>query len=256
MAGAFASYEIIASAVISVIRGYIPSQRQCPSPVDTFARAGYDDAQMSAFWKGFRNNFFAGLLVVVPAAASVLILLGLFNWITDFMLPETLRTQLLTPLYRIGALILFVAFTALTGWVARLVMGKRMIALGEEMIGRVPLLNKTYGFMKEISHTLLAGRRTMFQRVVLVQFPRAGIYSIGFVTSETAGEAQAKTDEMVINVFVPTTPNPTSGFLILVPREQLIDLDMTVAEGMKMVISGGAVVPPYTATTQQPTIPS
>jgi uncharacterized membrane protein len=110
--------------------------------------------------------------------------------------------------------------------------------------------------MKEISQTLLASKRTMFQRVVLVQFPRPGIYSIGFVTSETAGEAQAKTKEIVINVFVPTTPNPTSGFLILVPREQLIDLEMTVGEGMKMVISGGAVVPPYTAKTQQPTMPS
>jgi uncharacterized membrane protein len=96
----------------------------------------------------------------------------------------------------------------------------------------------------------------MFRRVVLVQFPRPGIYSIGFVTSEAAGEAQAKTRETVINVFVPTTPNPTSGFLILVPRPQLIDLDMTVAEGMKLVISGGVVVPPYTARTEQPTIPA
>jgi uncharacterized membrane protein len=110
--------------------------------------------------------------------------------------------------------------------------------------------------MKEISHTLLAGQRTMFQRVVLVQFPRPGIYSIGFVTSETEGEVQVRTRETVINVFVPTTPNPTSGFLILVPREQLIELDMTVADGMKMVISGGAVVPPYTAKTKQPATPA
>jgi uncharacterized membrane protein len=211
---------------------------------------------MSDRWKGLRNSFFAGLLVVVPAAASVLILLSVFNWITNFMLPESLRTQLLTPLYRIGALILFVAFTTFTGWITRLVLGKRMIAFGEEMIGRVPVLNKTYGFMKEISQTLLSGRKTMFQRVVLVQFPRSGIYSIGFVTSEAAGEAQEKTRETVINVFVPTTPNPTSGFLILVPREQLIGLDMSVAEGMKLVISGGAVVPPHTARTQQPTMPA
>ncbi|MGD0649593.1 MAG: DUF502 domain-containing protein [Verrucomicrobiia bacterium] len=211
---------------------------------------------MSTLWKSFRNSFFAGLVVVVPAAASVLIVLGLFTWITNFMLPESLRTQFLTPLYRIGALIVFVVLTTLVGWVTRLVVGKRMVALGEDMIRRVPLLNKTYGFMKEISQTMLAGKRTMFQRVVLVQFPRPGIYSIGFVTSETEGEAQAKTKETVIYVFVPTTPNPTSGFLVLVPRPQLIDLDMTVAEGMKMVISGGAVVPPYTAKTQQPTMPS
>jgi uncharacterized membrane protein len=204
---------------------------------------------MSEAWKSLRNSFFAGLLVVLPAAASVLILVKIFTWVTDFMLTESLRTQMLTPLYRIIALVTFIVFTALVGWVTRLMAGKRMVALGENIIGCVPLLNKTYGFMKEISQTLLTSKRTMFQRVVLVQFPRAGVYSVGFVTSETEGEAQEKTKETVINVFVPTTPNPTSGFLILVPREQLISLDMTVAEGMKLVISGGAVVPPFKTTS-------
>ena len=207
---------------------------------------------MSETWKNLRNSFFAGLLVVVPVAASVLILIGVFTWVTDFMLPEPLRRQMLTPLYRIIALVVFVAFTMGVGWITRLVVGKRMVSATEAIIGRVPLLNKTYGFMKEISQTLLSGRKTMFQRVVLVEFPRPGIYSIGFVTSETEGEAQAKTKETVINVFVPTTPNPTSGFLVLVPRGQLIDLGMSVAEGMKLVISGGAVVPPFTPAGQPP----
>lgn len=211
---------------------------------------------MSEMWKNLRNSFFAGLLVVVPVAASLLILLGIFTWVTDFMLPDALRQQMLTPLYRILALILFVGFTTAIGWVTRLVVGKRMITATETIIGRVPLMNKTYGFMKEISQTLLSGRKTMFQRVVLVEFPRPGVYSIGFVTSETGGEAQAKTRETVINVFVPTTPNPTSGFLILVPRAQLIELEMTVAEGMKMVISGGAVVPPYPAQPNRPVAPA
>ena len=108
--------------------------------------------------------------------------------------------------------------------------------------------------MKDVSQTILSGKKTMFQRVVLVEFPRPGIYSFGFVTGETKGEAQEKIRETVINVFVPTTPNPTSGFLLLVPREQLIELDMTVAEGLKMVISGGTVVPPYPTGTQQPLV--
>src|SRR5271169_589633 len=162
------------------------------------------------------------------------------------MLPDSLRQQMLTPLYRIIALVLFVAFTIFVGRITRLVVGKRIVSGTESLITHVPLLNKTYGFMKEISQTLLSGRKTMFQRVVLVEFPRTGVYSIGFVTSESGGEVQEKTSETVINVFVPTTPNPTSGFLILVPRGQLVDLTMTVAEGMKMVISGGAVVPSYT----------
>ena len=210
---------------------------------------------MNETWKDLRNSFFAGLLVVVPVAASVLILIGIFTWVTDFMLPDALRQQMLTPLYRVVALILFVALTTAVGRVTRLVVGKRMVTATESIITRVPLLNKTYGFMKEISQTLLSGKKTMFQRVVLVEFPRTGVYSIGFVTSPTEGEIQEKTGEEVINVFVPTTPNPTSGFLILVPRGQLIDLKMTVAEGMKLVISGGTVVPPYTPQMQQPALP-
>lgn len=199
---------------------------------------------MSERWRNLRNSFFAGLLVVVPLAASVLILVGLFTWITDFMLPPALRDKMLTPLYRVIALVAFVVLTTVVGWVTRLVLGRKLIVGVEALIARVPVLNRTYGFMKEISQTLLSGRKTMFRRVVLVEFPRPGIYSIGFVTSETGGEAQVKTKETVVNVFVPTTPNPTSGFLVLVPREQLVELEMSVGDGMKMVISGGAVVPP------------
>ncbi len=190
-----------------------------------------------------RKSFFAGLLVVLPVAASVLILIGLFTWVTDFMLPPVLQDKMLTPVYRVAAFVLFVGFTILVGWVTRLVIGKRMVSLSEEIIGRVPVLNRTYGFIKEISQTFLGGRKTMFQRVVLVEFPKEGMYAIGFVTSETGGEAQAKTKEQVVNVFVPTTPNPTSGFLLLVPQEKVIALEMSVGDGMKMVISGGSVVP-------------
>jgi uncharacterized membrane protein len=210
---------------------------------------------MSETWKSIRNSFFAGLLVIMPLAGSILILLSLFTWITDFMLPEPLRKQMLTPLYRIIALLAFIAFTTLVGWIARLVIGKRLIALGEAIIARVPLLNKTYIFIKEISHTLFSGRKTMFQRVVLVEYPRAGVFTIGFVTSEAVGETQAKTPERVINVFFPTTPNPTSGWLALVPHSQVTDLDMSVADGMRLIVSGGAVVPPFTPKTPPSTVP-
>jgi uncharacterized membrane protein len=149
----------------------------------------------------------------------------------------------------------FVALTTGVGWVTRLMVGRRAVAMTEAIITRVPLFNKIYGFMKEISHTLLSGQKTMFQRVVLVEYPRPGVYAIGFVTSETGGEAQAATNETVLNVFIPTTPNPTSGFLALVPRQQVIEMKMSVAEGMKLVISGGTVVPPYTPATQPPVSP-
>jgi uncharacterized membrane protein len=212
---------------------------------------GYVVATMSQMWKDLRNSFFAGLLVVVPVAASVLILLGIFTWVTDFMLPDALRQQMFTPLYRIIVLVAFILFTTVVGWITRHVIGKRMVSATESIIGRVPLLNKTYGFMREISQTLLSGRKTMFQRVVLVEFPRPGVYAIGFVTEQTQGEVQQRTSEAVISVFVPATPNPTSGFLLFVPREQVVDLTMTVAEGMKMVISCGTVVPSYAPLTHQ-----
>jgi uncharacterized membrane protein len=180
----------------------------------------------------------------------VLILLFVFTWMTDFMLPDALRQQMLTPLYRIIAAVLFVVFTIFVGRVTRLVAGKRMVSATESLITHVPLLNKTYGFMKEISQTVLSGKKTMFKRVVLVEFPRAGMYTIGFVTNETGGEIQGKMRETVSSVFVPAAPNPTSGILLFIPHGELINLEMTVAEGMKMVISCGSVEPLYTPKTR------
>jgi len=200
---------------------------------------------MNDRWRSLRNSFFAGLLVVVPLAGSVFLVLWLFTFVTDFLLPASLRTEVWTPLYRLAALLAFVVLTTAMGWITRLVIGRRLVAVIERLIDRVPLFNKTYGFVKEISHTVLTGQKTMFQRVVLVEFPRPGMWAVGFVTSEATGEPQIRTREQVINAFIPTTPNPTSGFLVLVPRDQVIELDMSVAEGMKMVISAGSVVPPY-----------
>lgn len=196
-------------------------------------------------WRTLRKSFFAGLVVVVPLAASVVILLALFNWVTDFLLPRSLLGHTNAFLYRIIALAVFVFLVTAIGWVTRLVVGRRIVTLAEQAVARVPLLNRIYGFVKNVSNTMFSGKKSAFERVVLVEFPRPGVYSIGFVTNETQGEAQALTQETVVNVFVPTTPNPTSGFLILVPRKQIIEMKMSVADGMKMVISGGAVTPTY-----------
>jgi uncharacterized membrane protein len=198
---------------------------------------------MSEQWKYFRNSFFTGLLVVLPLGASV----GLIWWVVK-LVTAWLPANYDSPLWRVAAVLFLIVVTVLVGILTRKVAGKRLVAWGEDLIRLTPLLNKIYPFMKEISHTMLSGQKTMFQRVVLVEFPRVGCYSIGFITSETGGEAQVKTKENVVNVFVPTTPNPTSGFLMLVPREQVTDMEMSVTEGMKMVISGGAVVPPYRPT--------
>ena len=205
---------------------------------------------MSTFWKSARKSFLAGLVVVGPIAASVIVLLWLFNWLTNFLLPEFIRKQierLPYPefLFRLVALLSCVVFVTFVGWVTRRVVGQQAYAVVESLLGRVPLLNRIYGFMKDVSQTMLAGKKTVFQRVVLVEYPRAGIWSLGFVTNEHSGEAEARLRKNLVSVFFPTTPNPTSGWLALIPRDQTIDLDMGVAEALKMIISGGTIVPPH-----------
>jgi uncharacterized membrane protein len=203
---------------------------------------------MKQLWEGLRNSFFAGLLVVVPVAASVLILIWLFTGVTNFLLPASLREQMWGPLYRLVALVVFVVLTMAVGWATRRMAGKRALTMAEAVIAPVPLLNKTYGFVKEVSHTAFAGQKTMFQRVVLVEYPRPGAYTIAFATTEARGEARERTGSELVSVILPTPPNPTTGYLALFPREQVVDLEMNVADAMKMSFSAGAVVPLDPAT--------
>jgi len=111
----------------------------------------------------------------------------------------------------------------------------------EKRVLRIPMVGWVYGGMKDMSHAFLGQTKGIFTRVVLIEFPHKGIYAIGFVTSEGRGEVQDRTADKVINVFVPTTPNPTSGFLLLVPEKDIISLNMSIDEGLRMVISGGIV---------------
>jgi uncharacterized membrane protein len=191
-------------------------------------------------WIRLRRSFFAGLVVVLPLILSVVVLGWAFNWLTGW-LPLNYRT----PLYRLATLILLLVAITATGWVTRLMIGKKIHWAAEQVIHRVPVLNKVYAFFKEVSVALLGGKTMIFSRVVLIEYPKEGTFAMGFVTSETQGEIQTKTHGEVINVFLPTTPNPTSGFLLFVPREETIPLEMTVAEGMKLVVSGGSLVPVY-----------
>ncbi len=200
---------------------------------------------MKEIWKEIRRSFFAGLLVVVPGAVSIGVLWWVFATVTNWLLPAALRTHEQTLLYRVVAVAIFALLMTSVGWVTRLVVGKQVVAALEKVISRVPLLNKTYGFMKEISDTMLAGQKTIFERVVLVEYPRPGIYTLAFATAETGGEPCARTGNALVSVFLPTPPNPTTGYLALFPRQRVIDLEMSVSDAMKMSFSGGAVVPPY-----------
>jgi uncharacterized membrane protein len=204
----------------------------------------------------WRANFLAGLAVLLPAVLTLAVVKWLFGTIasiTDlllFFLPDSLTHEDAGrgPMFwywSLAAFALAVLLASLAGWLARYYIGKRMIAWLDAAMLRVPLLNKIYGTIKQVNEAFSTGKKTSFKTVVLVEFPRPGIYSIGFITSEQHEEVQAKTKEKVVCVFVPTTPNPTSGFLILVPEDKVIKLEMSVAEGIKYIISLGSVAPEY-----------
>ena len=206
----------------------------------------------------WRANFFAGLAVVLPAVVSISILVLLFGTvanITDtllFFLPRswTHKAGGDGPIYwywSCAALLWAILLTSLIGRFARYYMGQRLIELMDLTLLRVPLLNKIYSTLKQVNEAFSPHNKSAFRQVVMIEFPRAGMHSIGFITSEQNSEIQAKTAEKVVGVFVPTTPNPTSGFLVLVPEHSVTRLDMSVADGIKFIISLGAVAPEFAA---------
>lgn len=219
----------------------------------------------------WRANFLTGLAVVLPAVISLAVVKWLFGTIasiTDlllFFLPKHVTHEdLFTPgdgkgpmfwYWSFAAFAVAILLVSIVGLLARYYIGKRMIAWLDGTLLRVPLLNKIYGAIKQVNEAFTSGKKTAFKTVVLVEFPREGMHSIGFITSEQHEEVQMKTQEKVVCVFVPTTPNPTSGFLVLVPEDKVTKLDMSVADGIKYIISLGAVSPEYApATPAQPAV--
>jgi len=189
-----------------------------------------------------RRYLITGIVVIAPAAITVWILWNLFAVIDRSA--KALLGQAVADVPGVGFVIFF-AVIILVGIFATNIIGKRMISFGERIMTRIPLANRIYKAVQQISTAFLGSNRSIFQKVVLIEYPRKGIYSLGFMTAEGEGEVQRKTARDVACVFVPTTPNPTSGMLVFVPNEQLIHLDMTSEDGLKLVVSGGVVVPPY-----------
>jgi len=147
--------------------------------------------------------------------------------------------------WSLTALALAVVLIGLVGLLARNYFGKRIIQWVDSALLRVPLLNKIYGATKQVNDAFSSTNKTAFRTVVLVEFPRAGVYSIGFITSEPDLEVQSKIEAKIVCVFVPATPNPTSGFLLLVPEDKVIKLEMSVPDGIKYIISLGSILPEY-----------
>ena len=204
-----------------------------PGPID-------DSAQGRTLGARLRGYFFAGLLVAAPLTVTI----GVALWFVDFVDSRVLPSSFRIP----GAgLIIVLASLTLIGWVTSGVLGRMIHTAGDRVMSRIPILRSVYAATKQIFETVLAKRSAAFREVALFEYPRRGIWSTGFLTGTTAGEVQQRTQEETVNVFLPTTPNPTSGYLLFVPRKDLIILDMTVEDGIKMVVSGGIVTPPFQA---------
>jgi uncharacterized membrane protein len=208
-----------------------------------------------------QTNFFAGLAVVLPAVISIAVVVWLFGTVSNitdkllFVVPR--QWKYVNTLggdihwyWSLAALALAVGLVALVGRLARHYIGKKLIEAGDALLLRVPLLNKIYGTIKQVKEAF-AGHQSAFQQAVLVEFPRPGLYSLGFVTSDQRNEVQVKTPDPVWSVFIPTTPNPTTGFLVFASEQELIRLDMSVADAIKSIISLGAVAPVYSVEPTQ-----
>ena len=148
------------------------------------------------------------------------------------------------PLQLLSLLIVFLIITAL-GYFSRIFIGQLLLKFFERILTRLPLISQVYNTVKQLVDTFSQQKKAVFQEVVMIEYPRKGIYAIGFLTNQAKGEVQSLTGEQLVNVFVPTTPNPTSGFLLMIPKKEVIPMQMSVGDGMKTIISGGAVTPPF-----------
>lgn len=204
--------------------------------------------QKGRFRRHMRGYFLAGVLVTAPIGITFYISWLLIRWV------DSQVTPLLPPAYNpetylpfaipgLGLVIVFIVLTFI-GWSTAGLLGRLWTRLSEHFLRRMPVIRSVYAAVKQIIETILKQQSNAFREVVLFEYPRRGSWALGFITGQTQGEVQNLTTDDVVNVFLPTTPNPTSGYLLFIPKKELVILDMTVEEGIKMVVSGGIVTPP------------
>ncbi|MEM6462356.1 MAG: DUF502 domain-containing protein [Pseudomonadota bacterium] len=204
-----------------------------------------------------RNYFLTGLIVCAPVAITAYLTWSFIGWVDGWVkpyLPAVYNPDNYLPFSIPGfGLVTALIFITLVGFLTANIIGRTIIAYGESILNRMPLIRGIYKGLKQIFQTVLAEQNNTFNKAGLIEYPRKGVWSIVFLATDTKGEVDARLAEngnQTMSVFLPTTPNPTSGFLLFVPREEIIVLDMTVEEAAKMVISAGLVAPEYRAKTE------
>jgi uncharacterized membrane protein len=211
---------------------------------------------------GLRNNFIAGLVVIAPIGLTLWLIWTVVGWVDSFVWPfvpdayqpEQLLNRILGRMpmddnwkevnVRGIGVVIFLVFTMLVGWMGKGLIGRSFLRWGEGLVARMPVVRSIYNAVKQIAETVFAQSETSFDKACMIEYPRKGIWAIGFISTATKGELldKANTGPMT-SVFLPTTPNPTSGFLLLVPTKDIIELDMSVEDAAKLVISAGLVYP-------------
>ena len=210
------------------------------------------------WYSGLRNSFLTGIVVIAPVGLTVWLIWTVIGWVDGFVLPfvpdsyqpEALIKRVLGPETEVNirglGVIFFLFFTTLIGWLAKGLIGRSMIRYGETLVHRMPVVRSIYSGVKQIAETVFAQQERSFEKACMIQYPRRGIWAIGFISTVARGEVaeRAGDGDQLISVFVPTTPNPTSGFLLFFPKSDIIELDMSIEDAAKLVISAGLVYPP------------
>ena len=212
---------------------------------------------LKRFISGFRNSFLTGVVVIAPVGLTVWLVWTVIGWVDGFVLPfvpsqyqpEELLKAILGEDVRVNirglGVVFFLVFTTFIGWIAKGLLGRTFIRSAENLVNRMPVVRSVYSGVKQIAETVFAQADRSFEKACLIEYPRRGIWAIGFISTAAKGEVskRAGSGQKMQSIFVPTTPNPTSGFLLFFPAEDVIELDMSVEDAAKLVFSAGLVYP-------------
>ena len=212
---------------------------------------------LKRFISGFRNSFLTGVVVIAPVGLTVWLVWTVIGWVDGFVLPfvpsqyqpEELLKAILGEDVRVNirglGVVFFLVFTTFIGWIAKGLLGRTFIRSAENLVNRMPVVRSVYSGVKQIAETVFAQADRSFEKACLIEYPRRGIWAIGFISTAAKGEVskRAGSGQKMQSIFVPTTPNPTSGFLLFFPAEDVIELDMSVEDAAKLVISARLVYP-------------
>jgi len=206
---------------------------------------------------GLRNSFLTGIVVIAPVGLTVWLVWTVIGWVDGVVLPfvpgpyqpenfvkTVFGAETDLQLRGIGVFF-FLLFTTFIGWLAKGLLGRSLIRTGERFVSRMPIVRSIYSGVKQIAETVFSQADRSFEKACLIEYPRKGIWAVGFISTPARDEVKARAGQEgeLLSVFVPTTPNPTSGFLLFFPKEDVIELDMSIEDAAKLVISAGLVYP-------------